>query len=575
MPATSEFDFLGEGTNAGVKGTYDPNDEPNPANPGGVSNNELRRRQSTPLGQQPGLVPAKPATPTQPYETWTPEQIAAYKAANGGQAPGTQTYDAKGYRYTGQDATDYQATHKRASQDFIDSTGGRALMGVLTAGQSETGRALSARLGGGTLGEFATDPVSALGHTASKQGAGHVPRSAGGGVASTDASGINTNGTNPTQLQSSGPGAGIDPATGLPVGQAPATGAPAAPGTPGAATPQIQADYSRYDQAAQDLDNARNVFTKELDRLAGVDPFGNQAQLQKATDRAVAQASGTAAMARGGSAALAGANRVAQGTQQQLTARGIQDMAQQRTTDANNAASLRLTAASGISDVAKNRAGNEVALGDQAVRVGSANLDAKMKQYGIDAQIGQAERESLRQLGVAMAQIDMDRYKTDTTYRMNVDNNVIAKYVSDNQLKGVLKEIQARENVSSGEALMGILGAASGIAGVFVGSDERIKHSVRDPDVRDLEDYLGKTKGKFYHYHEPGKAGRRPGLNFGPMAQALQQSKIGATLVVDTPDGLKVDTARLALADHSALASLAADVKRLKARLAKKSGGSK
>lgn len=42
MPANT-FDFLGEGTNAGVTKPYDPNDEPNPMNPGGVSNNELAR----------------------------------------------------------------------------------------------------------------------------------------------------------------------------------------------------------------------------------------------------------------------------------------------------------------------------------------------------------------------------------------------------------------------------------------------------------------------------------------------------------------------------------------------------
>lgn len=571
MPAASEFDFLGEGTNpqaTGVQKPYDPNDEPNPANPGGISNNAMAIRARTPLGQQPGRmeeIARNAATTATPYAQMTPEQVQAYKDANGGAFPGQVELDEHGNRLTGADAVAYAAAHRRKSQDFLGSTGGRIAQGIITGGLSETSRsvgALADKAGIGKVGSYLSDPGNALlSNLNTKPGAGVRP----GGVAPSGpgAGGINTNGTNPTQLSGAGGGT-IDPATGLPGG-----GAPAAQSAPPA---QIQADYSRYDQAAADLDNARNVFTKELDRLSGVDPFGNVAQLQKATDRAVAQASGTAAMARGGGAAIAGANRVAQGTQQQLQARSIQDMAQQRTTDQNNAASLRLTAAGGISDVAKNRAANEVALGDQAVRIGSANLDAKIKQYGIDANIGQAERESLRQLGVAMANVDMERYKTDTQYRMSVEQNIIAKYTSDNQLQGVLKQIEAQENISTGEALMGILGAGAGVASAFVGSDQRIKYDIRDPDVRDLEDFLGKTKGKFYHYHEPIKDGRRPGLNFGPMAQALQKSKIGATLVVDTPDGLKVDTARLALADHSALASLAEDVRRLKARAAKKSG---
>jgi hypothetical protein len=42
----NEADFLGEGTNAGVKKPNDPNDLPNPKNPGGISNNELAKRRA-------------------------------------------------------------------------------------------------------------------------------------------------------------------------------------------------------------------------------------------------------------------------------------------------------------------------------------------------------------------------------------------------------------------------------------------------------------------------------------------------------------------------------------------------
>jgi hypothetical protein len=41
MATAAQSDFLGEGTNASVKKPYDPNDEPNPDNPGGISNNQL------------------------------------------------------------------------------------------------------------------------------------------------------------------------------------------------------------------------------------------------------------------------------------------------------------------------------------------------------------------------------------------------------------------------------------------------------------------------------------------------------------------------------------------------------
>lgn len=48
MAGANTYDFLGEGTvdPSSVQKPYDPNDEPNPANPGGISNNELDRRKA-------------------------------------------------------------------------------------------------------------------------------------------------------------------------------------------------------------------------------------------------------------------------------------------------------------------------------------------------------------------------------------------------------------------------------------------------------------------------------------------------------------------------------------------------
>lgn len=363
-----------------------------------------------------------------------------------------------------------------------------------------------------------------------------------------------------------------DPAagqTGQPTGQ---------PAPQGGYTPQA-ADYSRYDAAAEELRASRDVFASELSRLSGVDPFGNQAFLQKATDRAVSQAAGTAAMARGGAAAQAGANRAQQGVQSQLAARGAQEMEQVVARDANQAAGLRLQAASGMADVSSRLAENEVAFANKAADVGVANLQAAVERYGIDAQIGQRERESLRNLAVEMGKVDMQRYQTDMQYRMNVDDNIIAKYVSDNALKAALEQIKAQENISTGEALMGILGAGAGIAQGFVSrpvkSDRRSKYAIRTPKAAELKEYLTKTGGSHYRYKTPDAPGQREGDNFGPMAQDLKATKIGRTVVVEKPDGLYVDTGRLALADHGALVSLARRVERLARRVKETPRGKK
>jgi hypothetical protein len=359
------------------------------------------------------------------------------------------------------------------------------------------------------------------------------------------------------------PGAGVDPGASVRAPTAPA--APAAP-APGGFNPQA-ADYSRYDAAAQDLKASRDVFQNELRRLSGVDPFGNQAFLQKATDRAVSQAAGTAAMARGGAAAQAGALRGQQGVQSQLAARGAQEMEQTIARDANTTAGLRLQAASGMAGVSGQLAENEAAFANKAADVGVANLNATVERYGIDANIGQRERESLRSLATEMQKVDMERYKTDMAYRMNVDDNIIAKYASDNALSGVLAQVEAAENLSKGEALMGLLGAGAGILGGIASSDRRGKTAIRPAKTAELKEYLSKTGGSHYRYREPGKAGRRPGDNYGPMAQDLQATKIGRTVVVEKADGLYVDTGRLALADHGALVALSQRLDRLARRV--------
>lgn len=355
---------------------------------------------------------------------------------------------------------------------------------------------------------------------------------------------------------------------------APVTAQPAA-AAPGAGAPTVMGNYTpvtvdrtAYDKAAAGYDTAIQTFQSELDRLSGVDPFGNQAFLKQATDRGVGQAAGTAAMARGGGAALAGANRQAIGTQAGLAAQGAQQSEIQRQQDQVTASGQRLTAAGGLATVEGQRAGNETQLAGLQEQAAATNLDSALKAFGINAQVTQQDKDSLRNLASQMAQIDEDRYKTDVAYRESVNTNIINKYASDNTRAAIQAQIKANGSLTPKDVIMGLVGVGTGLAEAGVAkSDRRAKFDVSDPDLRDLQDYLGRTKGKFYRYLEPNKPGRRPGVNFGPMAQDLAKSKIGATVVVTDAEGqLSVDTGRLALADHAALAELARDVAKLKAR---------
>jgi hypothetical protein len=341
-----------------------------------------------------------------------------------------------------------------------------------------------------------------------------------------------------------------------------------ATGALGQAPVMSSVDYSRYDEAGAKIKMAEDALMVELERLSGADPFGNQALLRQATDRGVAQASGTASMARGGSAALAGANRGAGFQQQAMQSQGRDAMTLQNTQDQIQAGGLRIGAAGKVGDLATAGAENEVELAKLQTETISNNLSQWIQYQGITQPLRQQDVENMRQIALEYAKIDQQKYALDQEYREHVDQMILGRYQADRGFQGILEKIKADGEFSTKDLVMGFMGAGSSVlGGLATTSDRRAKINIYDPDVRDLQDYLGHTKGKFYHYKEPNKPGRKPGLNFGGMAQDLAKSKIGKTVVGTDPDGtLHVKIDRLALADHAALAALAADVQALKTR---------
>lgn len=355
---------------------------------------------------------------------------------------------------------------------------------------------------------------------------------------------------------------------------APAPPAPAPAVTSAAPPAYANVDYSRYDTALQDLDSARSTINSELDRLSGGDPFGNEAFLQQATNRAQATAMGTAAAARGGPAALAGANRTAQGVQTQLQAQGAEQMGQQRAQDAVQSAQVRSGLTSQIADLAKNRLDTETQLTQTQTQAVGQNLNAWLTRYANDTGLAEADRtnllklgqdntDNLRQMAVEYSKIDQARYNTDMDYRASIDRDLTAKYASDSSLKAAIDGIKQQQKLTTKDVLMGLLDAGAGVGGALIkASDSRLKTDIRDPDLHDLAKFL-ETKAYRYKYKNE-KHGS--GEFFGPMAQDLLKSKAGRAAVITTPEGLKVDTGRLALADHAALSVLAEQVKKLAAK---------
>lgn len=371
---------------------------------------------------------------------------------------------------------------------------------------------------------------------------------------------------------------------------------PATDVTSAAPAPFASVDYSSMTGALTDLQNTQKSINEQLARLSGIDPFGNEAFLRSATDRAQATALGTAAAARGGPAALAGANRVALGAQSAMQAQATQQLLQQRAQDQVQAAGVRAQLTGQQAGLTSQLLSTSADLTKAQTQAVSQNLQAWLDRYKTDAGLSEQQYEtqaklfqdnadSIRNAAVAYAQIDQQRYATDAQYRESVDRNIIDSAIADKQVKGQLEAIRQQQKLTFKDLFTGLLGAGGTAAGALVSfggggsapaprpidttnpySDRRVKTDVRDPDLADLAKFL-ETKAYRYRYKTPSAPGMAAGEQFGPMAQDLARSRIGASVVKADPDGkLRVDTGRLALADHAALTHLAREVEKLKGK---------
>jgi hypothetical protein len=117
----------------------------------------------------------------------------------------------------------------------------------------------------------------------------------------------------------------------------------------------------------------------------------------------------------------------------------------------------------------------------------------------------------------------------------------------------------------------GGLAQRAGAALVGKGSDERSKTDIKGLDAikGQLDDHLRAAPGYSYRYRDDNPFGEDPGVErAGPMAQDLEKSPFGRDIVFRGPSGMKmVDTGRLSLVNHAALASMRSELDKLKAQL--------
>lgn len=113
---------------------------------------------------------------------------------------------------------------------------------------------------------------------------------------------------------------------------------------------------------------------------------------------------------------------------------------------------------------------------------------------------------------------------------------------------------QKQNNQNLNTAVQGVGGLLNSVGGLVGLSDENEKTDISPVDTSGM---LEAMHASAYRYKDPSAPGAAPGMHVGPMAQELERDPVGATTVVQNPDGTKgVDTGRLALTLAGALAQM-------------------
>lgn len=133
-------------------------------------------------------------------------------------------------------------------------------------------------------------------------------------------------------------------------------------------------------------------------------------------------------------------------------------------------------------------------------------------------------------------------------------NNEIAKAGG---ASGQLKNLAESDRTQQGkeEKFTGDVMSKIGTAVAAMMSDEREKKDIR-PAGDDLDEFMASLDPKAFKYKDTSKGGTAPGEQVGVMAQDLEKTAVGRTMVKNTPEGKKIDPLRAISVMLAALAEL-------------------
>lgn len=301
-----------------------------------------------------------------------------------------------------------------------------------------------------------------------------------------------------------------------------------------------------------------NRLNQAEDLYGGVDPQGNYQRAAfgaerfgQAGARGYEQRGQEAAAQRAGMQGLSDQYGRIAGGQQSVSAEQLRQGLMQ-----NQGAQMSMAAGASPSNQAMaartaamttSRLGAGLA-GQQAV----AGLQERQQAMGQQAQL-----QAMIQQGI------LGQRGQDVQATLGGQQNSLSGYggIEDNRTR---RYMAAAGAPTPGEQMLGAVGGVAGLASL---SDRRAKKNIADGE-EEADELVKALRAKTWEYRDPKQPGAGPGRFLGDMAQNIEKTRVGKTIVRDTPRGKMIDGGRLAAALAAAMPGIDKRISKLERKRA-------
>lgn len=293
-----------------------------------------------------------------------------------------------------------------------------------------------------------------------------------------------------------------------------------------------------------------------------------QAQLDAATAQLNTQQANTVNLANASNQLQAGTTTATLAQQIALANAGAQNTTSQTNAQLSNQTGI--ANAGNTTSASQATAANQTSAANTSATLAAQIAEANAKNQS-DQNTTQATLNQQASTGNAANALSADQTNTTATLTQQQQDALAKQNAAANALTASGQGVTAAGDAATAKAAAAKATGdlITGLVGAGAKSDRRAKENITDANQSDLAKLL-KDLGspKAYDYKEPDSVGAAPGRNFGPLAQDIERSRIGKSIVKDTSDGKMVDVNRALLVALAALGHVDKRVRGLEGRSA-------